>query len=757
MSFAGTRAGVRAWPIGLALAVALFLCTAVLGRLDVRTDMADFLPSGETEAARFMLQELRTGVATSLLLVGIEGAPVQELARLSRDFASDLERSGRFVFVSNGQEDLAGADGAFLFAHRYLLSPATNDEAFSIPALRADFKTIFHGLTSSASPLVQRFGLTDPTGAFPALLREWAGSAQPRVEGGVWFARDRDRALLLLQTRAQGMDINGQEDAEGAIEAAFRKAQPGTARLLIAGPGAFARAAADAMRSDIQVLSIVSIILVVTLLVWRFRSPLVIAAIATPVVISTALAAVIVQAAYGFVHGAALGFGMTVLGVSVDYPVLLIGHRKQGEAVAGTLRRIGKAFALAVTTAVLGLSGMMFAGFPGLAQLGLFSAGGLAVAALATRFVLAPLIVAADLAPVSAGDPARLLRIERLRQWRMAGLVPLAASVVFLVASGGPHWEQDLENLSPTPAAMRTLDNELRREIGAPDAGQVGVVEGNSPEAVLSREEALLPMIDRLQARGAIAGAEIAARYLPSEATQLARRAVLPPPDVLSARVAEAQSGLPFRPEAFGPFIEAVAEARAMPPLGVSDIKSPVMAARLQALLFPRQGAWYGLIALSGVRDPASVEAAFTGAGIIYLDMRQEANRMVRSALRRAWLWLAAGGCAALGALFLGLRNTGRVARVVGSVLSAAILTLAVLTSFGVRLSLVHIVALQFVAGVGLDYALFFARPQLDQEERARTLRTLVTCNAMALLTFGLLAFCRTPILQAIGMTVVIG
>ena len=65
--------------------------------------------------------------------------------------------------------------------------------------------------------------------------------------------------------------------------------------------------------------------------------------------------------------------------------------------------------------------------------------------------------------------------------------------------------------------------------------------------------------------------------------------------------------------------------------------------------------------------------------------------------------------------------------------------------------------ALQFTAGVGLDYALFYARRQLDEEERARTLRTLTTCNAMTLLTFGLLAACRTPLLQSIGVTVAIG
>jgi len=81
----------------------------------------------------------------------------------------------------------------------------------------------------------------------------------------------------------------------------------------------------------------------------------------------------------------------------------------------------------------------------------------------------------------------------------------------------------------------------------------------------------------------------------------------------------------------------------------------------------------------------------------------------------------------------------------------------AALSALGVRLSLIHLVALQLVAGVGLDYALFFARPLLDAEERARTLRTLLTCNGMTLLTFGLLATCQTPILHDIGITVASG
>ena len=130
---------------------------------------------------------------------------------------------------------------------------------------------------------------------------------------------------------------------------------------------------------------------------------------------------------------------MTMLGVTVDYPVLLIGHRKQGEAGAGTLRRIGQAFALAVITAALGLTGMLFSGFPGLAQLGLFSDYRHRRGCVSDAVAAAQTDRAADLAPVSAGDPARLLRIERLRRGDALGGSRLSCAVLYLAAVGGPR------------------------------------------------------------------------------------------------------------------------------------------------------------------------------------------------------------------------------------------------------------------------------------------------------------------------------
>ena len=164
------------------------------------------------------------------------------------------------------------------------------------------------------------------------------------------------------------------------------------------------------------------------------------------------------------------------------------------------------------------------------------------------------------------------------------------------------------------------------------------------------------------------------------------------------------------------------------------------------------------MVAPRAVHDPVRLAAAFTGeASVTYVDIHAETDGIAAAYTRQAWPWLLGGGVAATLSLAAGLRDPGRLVRVVGSICAALLMTVAALSLAGARLTLVHVVALQFVAGIGLDYALFFSRPRLDAEERSRTLRTLFTCNAMALLTFGLLCLCRTPLLRDIGETVALG
>ncbi len=749
----------RHLPLALTLA-ALALTTALVLRLvEIRGDIVDFLPPAATAQEDFLLRELRGGAAATLLLAGIEGAPRAELARISRRMGADLATSPGFALVANGAENLSDSERDLLFRHRYLLSPGVNSEMFSAAALRDDLERLLDGLRSSAAPLVRLFGFADPPGAFLGMLRSWVADSRVETEGGVWFAPGADRALLLLRGRAAAMDYQGQQDATAAIRAAFAAADPGTARLLLSGPGLFAAEAAQAVRADVRMISILSSALITAFLLWRYRSVLMLAVVAVPLASGTLAGTIVVALVFGHVHGAALGFGMTMLGVCDDYPILLVTNARRGEHLADTARRIWPTLRLAVAAAVAGLAPMLASGFPGLAQLGLFAATGLLTAALVTRFLLPRLVPPGGLnvRDLPTGLARVLLALPLRRGWAMA--VILVAGIV-LALLGGPVAERDLAALSPVPAAARALDLELRGQLGAPDVRHVLVLRAPNAEAALAASERALAALAPLIASGAAGGFDAPSRYLPSTATQRARQAALPDAATLDARIEAARTGLPFRSAAFDPFRAALAESHALAPLTPTDLAAaPLLAARLAPLLAERDGSWQAVILPSGVRDPVALaHAAAAIPDLLAVDVKAGTEAMLARNTGQALRWAAAGLVLVLALLALGQGGLAPSLHIALALGGALLLTVTALTLLGERLTLFHLAALLLLAGVSLDYALFMARSDDgDGEESARALRSVLNCTITTLLTFGLLAFCGTPVLHTIGLTVALG
>src|SRR5206468_363268 len=101
-------------------------------------------------------------------------------------------------------------------------------------------------------------------------------------------------------------------------------------------------------------------------------------------------------------------------------------------------------------------------------------------------------------------------------------------------------------------------------------------------------------------------------------------------------------------------------------------------------------------VALQGVADPARVAAAVDGPGVVFVDVRSALGAVLAEYTGRGWWWLGASLVLVLGVLAVGLRDL-RVVRVLGSLGAAVVVTVAVLSAAGVRLSLIHLVALQLV------------------------------------------------------------
>jgi predicted exporter len=159
----------------------------------------------------------------------------------------------------------------------------------------------------------------DPTGELAHIIDQLSATAAPETRDGIWVSPDGTRALGVAQTAASGSDSDAQEQAVGAIGEAFAKASPGTAVLKLSGPSVFAVAARAKIKSAAMRLSLISGVLVVALLLAVYRSPTALGLGLLPVASGAVIGIAAVALGFGAVHGLTLGFGITLIGESVDY------------------------------------------------------------------------------------------------------------------------------------------------------------------------------------------------------------------------------------------------------------------------------------------------------------------------------------------------------------------------------------------------------------------------------------------------------
>ncbi|KVE94022.1 hypothetical protein WJ01_19825 [Burkholderia vietnamiensis] len=783
-----------AWrhPAVLVWALALVACAAAIARANFTADLSAFLPRAPSAAQRVLVDQLRDGIVSRLILVAIDGGDAATRAALSRRIARTLRDDRQFSAVNNGEAANDARDRQFVFDHRYLLSPAVNPQRFSADGLHRALGDSLDLLSSSAGLVAKALLPRDPTGEVTALVDQLDSGAQPALRDGVWASRDGTRAVLVVQTAAAGADTDAQARALDAVRRAFAAATqtlPDRAAYTLAmtGPGVFSVDTRDTIRHDVERLSTASIVLIVALLLTLYRSPRTLALGLLPVLTGIAAGIAAVGVAFGTVHGLTLGFGTTLIGEAVDYSIYLFVQSaradsrnvaRAGDATRAWIAAYWPTIRLGVLTSVCGFASMLFSGFPGLVQLGLYSIAGLTAAALVTRFVLPHLrgehVAIRDVSRLGALLARATAAAPRLR-WPLALLVAAACATLVIHRDG--LWSRELAALSPVPASAQALDARLRADVGAPDVRYLVVISAPSEQAALERAEQVAAQLQPLVDRGALAGFETPARYLPSDAAQRARQASLPAADVLAARMRDAVANQPVsvQPELFAPFIADVDAARRAPLLTRADLRGTSMAVAVDALLTERDGRWNAMLPLraadrargassaaaapdaAAALDTAAIRAAVARAGVrdaLFVDLKAEADRLYVDYVRED-LRLSLAGFAAIAVLLLiALRSPRRALRALAPLVAAVVVVAAAFALARVPLTILHLVGMLLIVAVGSNYALFFCKRDDAQPVTPYTLVSLLVANAATVAGFGLLALSHVPLLETFGLTV---
>jgi predicted exporter len=756
--------------------VFLIICGLIISRTQFATDLSAFLPKNPTAEQQLLLDQINDGLSSRLILIGIEGDDPAMRAKLSKRMAQPLRNDQAFIAINNGEPIHTKNDQAYLFDNRYLLSPAVNLEHFTVKGLNQNINESIELLASSAGLIIKSILPNDPTGEMLQLLDQFNSDRQPTLIDGAWASRDGNRALLLIQTRASGGDIDAQQSAMMLIQQAFEQASTAlaktapnhslNAKLLMTGPGVFSVNTRETIKHQVLNLSIISILLITTLLLLVYRSFKALLLGLLPVLSGILAGIAAVSLGFGTVHGITLGFGTALIGEAVDYSIYLFIQSEQGSANRqGWIKQFWPTIRLGVLTSICGFASLLFSGFPGLAQLGLYAISGLTTAAIVTRFVLPQLLPAGfrihDATPTGRKLAGVVSLASKIR-WPIIVLLLISCTILF--SHRNDLWSKEIASLSPISKEDIALDTSLRADVGASDVRYLVVATGKSRESVLQTSEQVSTLLQQQIKEGTIASFETPSRYLPSEATQKARQASLPIATELNKKLIQATKNLPVKASLFAPFLADVESARRHPRIQASQLEKTSMAMAIDALLLQKDERWSALLPLTAPKDieinASKIQQVLNASqlpNVTFIDMKNESDHLYSGYMQEAIMLSLSGLVAIIILLLFTFKSITQVLRIIAPLAAAVVTVTASLAYLGQQLIILHLVGLLLVVAVGSNYALFFNTSSKDAPNTSRIFASMLFANLTTVIGFGLLAFSNVSILQAMGVTVAPG
>lgn len=419
-----------------------------------------------------------------------------------------------------------------------------------------------------------------------------------------------------------------------------------------------------------------------------------------------------------------LGFAAIVLGIIVDYAVLIIQEARQHPDLDSKgLRRLAAPgiIAGACTTATVFLS-LLFSGLPGLAELGLLVALGVMVG-LGVMLWLAPRFTAgkqpANTVVVTSGPPAR-------HGPAVVGTVILFLGMAAVFATVGlPKFQTSAESLRPTNSeAMDTLQW-MQDRLGQQNEASLPVLITGPSNELRRRAQALSVKLDAAVKKGTLIRQALPTLLIADPAAQVANREFMEwllteqprlEKEVDAAGFAEAAVGLlrgvcgVWKPALAGPWPQDEATAAAGPVLGRLLATGPRAA---NAGMEDGQGVALASISLAGKpglpdrAKLAEVQALLTpdtGAWVAGWETLGGAlSTLVEHDLNNQLLPIVGIICITLLITFRGVKDLLLSVLLLGGGLGALAATMSLL---GLGWNLASLAAIPLLLGTGIDYGI---------------------------------------------------
>lgn len=724
-------------------AIALLACIALL-RLQLSYDLAFFLPPANSEAQQILLERVGQGPGAQLTFVVLPqdqtqaaslAAAIRKLPQVQRVLPEML---------TLGIEQIPPV----LWDNRLLLTDLPSNKLQWLEALGTTLDDMM--FASDASERAVLAG--DPTLASLDALQQFT-----RLANDQQFSSP-EQQVLLVQASAAAFDLDSQTQLVDGLRSLLKQHNANNAQLY--GSGVYGVDLQRSVQQEATLYSLIASVALLALLFFYLRSARLVLITGLPLLAGGMAGLAVLAVVFTEVHGITLAFGFTLLGVAVDYPLHLVVHKMvHQQHRAPTAESIWPTLRLGVLSTAIAYLAFALSGSQGLQQLGLFALIGICTAALASAW-LCPTDKPA--APQTLNQPTKPGQQVQLRHWPW--LLALLITTPILVAL--PMFSDDLSSLTPVPSEILVADAKLRESLGVTNMRHLIALRGADQEQLLQQTEKVATVLQQAVSANELVAYQSITSLLPSIQRQQARRQSATSDAAVNGFNA-ALAELPFAPNAFTSFSQMLGQQRdSNTMLGWQAlISEPSLATAANNLMYPTDDGWVSLVFLAGIQDSQSLQTKIESLGIAqWIDLKA-ASLTLAADYRSRVLKLLAVAMAGIALLLLTLtRKPQRVLWLLGS--GAATLACAMLGSLLLQglLSLFDLMALTLVAGLGLDYSLFYSKPNLSSNgapeqpaQQQATARAVLLCALSSLLVFGILACSSIPLLQGIGTTVACG
>ena len=542
---------------GVGLLMAGVVLLFVLRPPQIQSDILDLLPS-KNQVVKDFRMAMEDFKSLDYLFVVLQtkdpkSHPIESYEEFADGFADGLRKSGLVEGVEYKLQDYEPIVRTMLpYTLLYLDPPAMKAvaDAFAESHIQRQVASNRELLQNPASILTKQLIQYDPFGLLPILKKQFLGRGRQLkadLSDGYYLSEDGTALIMVVRPTRPAQDIPFGKKLMAVtrkIEAdlraqATREGGEDPSALVVEYGGGYPIAQDDAnlIKRDALVNTVTSLVLVMFVFIWAFRSKSALAYGWIPLLVGFALTFGTAHLLGVTLNSATAGFGALLIGMGIDFSTVMYGRyieeRNKGasvdESIASVMGNTGKGVMVGALTTACTFLAMTATQFNGMRQVGIFTGLGILLCCASVFILLPAMLYYHHVHRTKRGiEPVFTMHsfgFEYLALWahrnpRKTLATAGALTLVLGWAATGVRLEESVQNLRSPDNEGINVSMELGKTFGASFTYMMVVMDGKTPEEIVHTSRRVLDGLQPFMTRREILFTDSVDRYMPSIRSQ---------------------------------------------------------------------------------------------------------------------------------------------------------------------------------------------------------------------------------------------